>query len=166
MITNSALETLSAPAEQTGTRATLRLRIGAEIEALSAQIANADAGSPLASGSRAGRIALAGVHGRIRELGQLLAGLADPRDLRLDPHAAGFGSTIELRDAIRGDRTTVALMTGTTIDVVENQVSMDSPIGAALTGARPGDVIEVETPAGERRLEVLNVTTLLQRFDG
>lgn len=166
MTTNIALEprTLPAAAPETSTRSMLRQRIGSELEALSAQLTNAEVGSPHASGTRSGRLALAGIQGRMRLLGQLLAGLADPRDLNLDRDSAGFGSSIEARDLISGERFTVMLMTGTTIDVLDNHVSMDSPIGAALIGTRPGDVVEVETPAGERRLEVLRLSTLAERF--
>ena len=131
--------------ETTGTRAMLRHRIGGELEALSAHPTHAAAG-------------------RIRELGQLLAGLADQGELNLDAASAGFGSIVDVRDAITGEDAALVLMTGTSIDVLENQVSMDSPIGAALKGSRRGDVVEVDTPAGPRRLEVRAVTTLLERF--
>lgn len=168
-MTNVALEPRPADRpkdeqhEHTGTRALLRHCIGLELEALSARLAGADAG-PHASGTRGGRVALANLQGRIRWLGQLLAGLADPRDLHLDPESAGFGSTVHVTDASSGEKLSFTLMTGSTIDVTGDQVSIESPIGASLVGARPADVVEVETPAGRRRFRVEQVRTLVDRF--
>lgn len=36
-------------------------------------------------------------------------------------------------------------------------VSADSPLGAALLGARPGDRVDVHAPAGRRTVEVVDV---------
>lgn len=168
MTTNSALEpSPSAPhaseQERVGHRMLLRARISGELEALSMQLTASQPG-PLGSGTRAGRVALANSQGRVRWLGQLLAGLATPGDLHLDPDAAGFGSTVHVTDVDSGERLSFTLMTGTTVDVTGDQVSMDSPIGAALVGARPGDVVEAETPVGLRRFRLDRVATLLVRF--
>ena len=160
-----ALPQRATELERTGLRAMLRERIGAELEMLSAQLADGSRpGSPLASGTRRARVALANVQGRIRWLGQLLAGLASPGDLHLDPAAAGFGSTVHVTDVVSGERLSFTLMTGTTIDVTGDQVSMDSPIGSAVVGARPGDAVEADTPAGPRRFRLDRVTTLPARF--
>ena len=42
-------------------------------------------------------------------------------------------------------------------DPMEGRVSRESPIGSALLGHREGDVVELETPAGVRRLKILAV---------
>ena len=97
-------------------------------------------------------------------LGQLIAGLADPRELHLDADRAGFGSVVHVEDVASGESAAYTLMTGTTVDVTRSQVSIDSPIGSALLGALPGTTVRVETPLGARRLRVLHVRTLLERF--
>ena len=168
MTTNRALESRptarhASEPERVGYRLLLRERISGELEGLSMQLTGSQPG-PLASGTRGGRVALANVQGRIRWLGQLLAGLATPGDLHLDPDAAGFGSTVHVTDTDAGERLSFTLMTSTTVDVTGDQVSMDSPIGAALVGARPGDVVEAETPVGLRRFRLDRVATLLARF--
>ncbi len=42
-------------------------------------------------------------------------------------------------------------------DPAAGEVSHGSPIGAALLGRRVGDVVEAETPAGLRRLEIVEL---------
>jgi transcription elongation factor GreA len=37
------------------------------------------------------------------------------------------------------------------------RISLESPLGRALIGHRPGEVVEVEAPAGRRRLKILDV---------
>lgn len=39
-------------------------------------------------------------------------------------------------------------------DISQNKISVLSPIGCALLGYRIGDVITLETPAGERKIKV------------
>ena len=40
-----------------------------------------------------------------------------------------------------------------------NKISNESPVGAALIGAKEGDVIEIETPNGEMiKYEVISVS--------
>lgn len=145
-------------------RTLLRQCIAEELERVSAELLHAGSESPHASGARRGRVALAALQGRVRWLGQLMAGLAGADALHLDPHAAGFGATAKLEDLATGERLSYTLMSGSSIDVGADQVSLDSPIGHALRGCRDGDVIDVDTPAGTRRLRVLGVTTLMRKF--
>jgi transcription elongation factor GreA len=42
-------------------------------------------------------------------------------------------------------------------DPAAGRVSRESPIGSALLGHREGDVVEIKTPAGVRRLKILAV---------
>ncbi len=144
----------SDPLPQSGVRAMLRVRIGSELEAIAGTLTDTSANEAARAGSQA----------RMRLLGQLLAGLADSGTLHIDAHRAGFGSTIELVDLDDDARRTLTLVTGATIDVSDDQVTMESPIGAALLGAEAGDVIDVDTPARRRTFRVLRVRTLLDQF--
>jgi len=170
MMTNAALEPRIAAqpgqnrTEPPSTRAALRQHIGDELEALTSRLGTVQDGAVHGTGTRAGRVALANAQGRVRWLGRLLAGLADPGELHLDAEEAGFGATAHVSDMDTGEKLSFTLMTGTTIDVTGDQVSMDSPIGRALVGTRPGSIVEVETPAGARRFHVDRVHTLINRF--
>jgi transcription elongation factor GreA len=45
-------------------------------------------------------------------------------------------------------------------DASEGRISIASPVGRALAGRAPGDVVDVETPRGVKRLEVVAVDRL------
>jgi transcription elongation factor GreA len=71
--------------------------------------------------------------------------------------AAGLGSTVEVADE-SGRTTKYRLIGWRTPDAPAHQVSLGSPIGKALAGARTGDVVHVGLPNGrERSLTVLSV---------
>jgi transcription elongation factor GreA len=89
---------------------------------------------------------------RIRE--QLLA--ADVREVETQTDVVGFGSTVEVEDAT-GKRTTYTLVSAPEADPATGKVSIDSPVGKVLAGARVGDERSLETPRGERRLKVLTI---------
>src|SRR3954453_12319865 len=71
---------------------------------------------------------------RIRE--QLLT--ADVREVQTSTAAVGFGSTVEVEDA-GGRRTTYTLVSAPEAAPAEGRVSVDSPVGKVLVGARVGD---------------------------
>ena len=43
------------------------------------------------------------------------------------------------------------------INIKAGKISFNSPIGSALLGRKPGDVVEVSIPAGILKLEVLGI---------
>jgi len=72
--------------------------------------------------------------------------------------AAGLGSTVEVADEA-GRTTKYRLIGRRTSDSPANEVSLGSPVGKALAGARTGDVVHVGLPNGrERSLTVLGVS--------
>lgn len=77
----------------------------------------------------------------------------------LQDDGARFGSTVVVEDVDLGGRETYTLMTGELLDIDAGQVSLASPIGRALLGARPGAEVSVSTPQRQRRLRVLSVRT-------
>ena len=42
-------------------------------------------------------------------------------------------------------------------DIKANRISYSSPIGKALIGKEPGEIVEVHTPGGIKRYEILDV---------
>src|SRR3954470_3710528 len=89
---------------------------------------------------------------RIRE--QLQA--ADVREVETQTDMVGFGSTVEVEDA-GGRRTTYTLVSAPEADPAAGRVSMDSPVGRALAGARVGDERSLETPRGGRPVRVVTI---------
>jgi transcription elongation factor GreA len=69
----------------------------------------------------------------------------------------GFGSRVTVVDETSGRELTYTLVAKVSADVAAGKLSIDSPVGRALTGARVGDVVSVSTPKGDRRLAVTAV---------
>ena len=68
--------------------------------------------------------------------------------------AVHFGSTVEVVDEASGRTSEYTLVGEAEADVSNGLLSADSPVGAALMGARVGDVVTVPTPRGSRDLRV------------
>jgi len=79
---------------------------------------------------------------RIRE--QLLA--AEVREVETQTDTVGFGSKVEVEDADSGKRTSYTLVSAPEANPAEGKLSIDSPVGRALVGARVGDERTMETP--------------------
>ena len=90
---------------------------------------------------------------RIRE--QLLA--AEVREVETQTDVVGFGSTIEVEDTGSGRRQSYTLVSAPEAAPAEGKLSIDSPVGKALVGARTGDERSFETPRGTRTLKILTI---------
>jgi transcription elongation factor GreA len=68
-----------------------------------------------------------------------------------------FGSTVRVTDLESGREQTYTLVGPTEADLKTGRLSAESPVARALMGARPGDVVQVESPRGARawRVEAL-----------
>jgi transcription elongation factor GreA len=69
---------------------------------------------------------------------------------------AVIGRRVTVRED-EGDLVTYALVFPGDGDPVRGFISADSPIGAALLGRTPGDIVEVDAPVGRRVVTVLSV---------
>jgi transcription elongation factor GreA len=95
---------------------------------------------------------------RIAQLEELVRSAAVLDDDTAFDGAAGLGSIVEVADEA-GRTTKYRLIGRRTTDSPAHEVSLGSPVGNALVGARTGDVVHVGLPnGGERSLTVLGVT--------
>ncbi len=67
-----------------------------------------------------------------------------------------FGATVEL-EGEDGQRATYVIVGEDEIDSARGRISWKSPVGRALLGKRPGDVVLVRRPAGETEYEIVSV---------
>lgn len=72
----------------------------------------------------------------------------------------GFGSKVTIVDDTTDTELTFTLVAGDFMDLDGGQVSMASPIGRGLQGARAGEKVTIELPAGERSYLVKELVTL------
>ena len=68
---------------------------------------------------------------------------------------AGLGVAITVSDLDSGRETTHTLVSAAESDPASGRVSIDSPLGRALAGARAGDEVAFDAPRGQRRLRVV-----------
>src|SRR3954452_8122772 len=69
----------------------------------------------------------------------------------------GFGSRVTVIDEMRGRELSYTLVAAVTADPGGGKLSIESPVGRALIGARAGDTVTVSTPKGDRPLKVPGV---------
>jgi transcription elongation GreA/GreB family factor len=65
---------------------------------------------------------------------------------------------VTVRDLDSGREAVHTIVSRSESDPAAGRLSIDSPLGRALTGARVGDEVTFETPRGQRRLELVAIT--------
>jgi transcription elongation factor GreA len=68
-----------------------------------------------------------------------------------------LGSVVTVRDLDSGREARHTIVSAAESDPAGGRLSIDSPLGRALTGARVGDEVVFDAPRGERRLEVVAI---------
>jgi len=81
---------------------------------------------------------------------------AEIREVETQTDTVGFGSRVSLSDD-RGKEMVYTLVAVTEARPAEGRLSVESPIGRALQGARKGDRVSVPTPRGDRELTVVSI---------
>ena len=79
---------------------------------------------------------------------------------RLPTDRAAFGSTVVVQEEGSKGTTTYQLVMPEDADATKGMISTSSPIGRAIVGKQAGDELEVPTPTGVRRFEILKLTTV------
>lgn len=82
----------------------------------------------------------------VHELGDVLDTAADVAAVDEDPTIVEIGDEVDVESA--DGTATYALVHPAEAGAVDGRISVTSPLGRALLGARPGDVVVVEAPAG------------------
>ena len=100
------------------------------------------------------------VRARIANLRKRLADLSMIDMSRLPTDRAAYGSTLLLYDLDSGEEVTYKLVMAEDSDFQQNKISTTSPIGRGLMGKREGDEVDITTPSGKRRFEVVRLTTI------
>ncbi|HEY9231550.1 MAG TPA: transcription elongation factor GreA [Blastocatellia bacterium] len=100
------------------------------------------------------------VRARIGNLRKRLADISMIDISRLPTDRAAYGSTLVLYDLDSSEEITYKLVMAEDSDINQNKISTTSPIGRGLMGKREGDEVDITTPSGKRRFEVVRVTTI------
>jgi transcription elongation factor GreA len=94
------------------------------------------------------------LHQRLSQLGEMTG--RSPLD------RVGLGSKVTVRDLKTGDEETYVLVLGELADFDLGHISVGSPLGRALKDGKLGDEVDLQLPAGSRRLKITELLTAHQ----
>lgn len=96
------------------------------------------------------------IEGRIGEIQGKIAGaeVIDPTTIKSD--RVVFGATVEIVDQETDEKHTYQIVGVDEADVKKGKISVLSPIARALIGKKPGDVVTVQSPKGDKDYEIIS----------
>jgi transcription elongation factor GreA len=103
------------------------------------------------------------VTSRLSHLRLRLSKLASVQESDIPRDRVGFGSRVTVQDHETKKKETYALTLGEFVgddDGDEMSVSMASPLGKALLGAKVGQTVAISLPVGKRRLKIVELETV------
>ncbi len=96
------------------------------------------------------------VEGRILDLERILANSIVAAPNAKTPDVAQIGASVTVEGARRRKRK-YKLVGSVEAEPLEGKISNESPVGRALMNRRKGDVVEVKTPSGVRKLKIVAI---------
>lgn len=72
----------------------------------------------------------------------------------------GVGTAVTVYDYEFDEEVTYGIVGASEVNMAENKISNESPVGKALIGKKKGDEFEVETPAGVSKYKVVAIKRL------
>jgi transcription elongation factor GreA len=100
------------------------------------------------------------VQARMSHLSQRQSELSEIDVENMPDDRVGFGSRVTVKDLDLGETLRFTIAAGDDVDFDSGEISMASPIGQGLLGAREGEEVVVNLPRGERHFRVEELLTL------
>jgi len=75
----------------------------------------------------------------------------------IDTKTVQVGNIVKLLDMEYDEEVTYTIVGSTEVDLKENKISNESPIGSAILGAKKNQIVEIEVPAGIVKYKVLSI---------
>ena len=76
----------------------------------------------------------------------------------IDTKTVQVGNVVKVLDMEFEEEETYTIVGSTEVDLAQNKISNESPIGTALLGAKKNQIVEVNAPAGVIKYKVLSIT--------
>ena len=76
----------------------------------------------------------------------------------IDTKTVQVGNTVKVLDMEFNEEETYTIVGSTEVDLAQNKISNESPIGAALMGAKKGQIVEAQAPAGAIKYKIVSIT--------
>ena len=94
---------------------------------------------------------------RIEEIDKILKNAEVVDDNDGDSSVINVGCTVTIKDLEFNEEMEYKIVGSTEADSLKGKISNESPVGKALIGAQKGETVEVETPAGIIKYEILDL---------
>lgn len=75
----------------------------------------------------------------------------------IDTESVRLGTRVKVYDMEFDEEIDYYIVGSTEADPLEQKISNDSPVGRALLGKKPGDIVNVQVPDGTVQLKILNI---------
>ncbi len=76
----------------------------------------------------------------------------------IDTKTVQIGNTVQVLDMEYNEKVDYTIVGSTEVDLANNKISNESPIGKALLGKKKNEIVEVEAPAGVLSFKILKIT--------
>ena len=97
------------------------------------------------------------IEARIEEIEKILKNAEVFLDEEVDTGKISIGCKVKIRDMEYKEDLEYKIVGSTEADSLKGKISNESPVGKALIGAKKGQTITVEAPAGEIKYKVLQI---------
>jgi len=97
------------------------------------------------------------IEARIEQIEKILKNAEVVLDEEIDLNKISIGCLVRVLDIEFDEEEEYKLVGSSEASSLQNKISNESPIGRALIGAKVGDVVEVEAPAGIVQYKVLSI---------
>ena len=75
----------------------------------------------------------------------------------IDTDTVQVGNTVKVLDMEFDEKVEYTIVGSTEVDLAQNKISNESPLGEALLGAKKNNVVEVNAPAGIMKYKILSI---------
>ena len=76
----------------------------------------------------------------------------------IDTKTVQVGKTVKILDMEFDEELTYTIVGSTEVDLAQNKISNESPLGTALLGAKKNQVVEAQAPDGTVKYKILTIT--------
>ena len=98
------------------------------------------------------------VEARIAELDEMLKNIRIISDDEIHTDAVNIGAKVRIYNKTRDMEIEYSIVSSLEANPLAHKISDHSPIGSAIIGAKVGDTVTVDTPAGSMVLEILEIS--------
>lgn len=76
----------------------------------------------------------------------------------IDTKTVQVGNTVKVLDMEFNEEIVYTIVGSTEVNLAQNKISNESPIGSALMGAKKGQIVEAQAPVGVIKYKILSIT--------